>query len=54
MQSAAKDILGVELVVACAIMTLALAAYNASPRNAVARLIISILASLLAYAGLSI
>ena len=54
LQSAAKDILGVELVVAFAILTLALAAYNASPRNVAARLIISVLASLLAYAGLAI
>ena len=54
MQLAPKDVLGVELAVACAIMTLVLAAYNTSPRNTAARLVISVLASLLAYAALSI
>lgn len=54
MQSATKDILGVELTVAGAIMTLVLAAYSSSPRNSAARIVISILASLLAYAALAI
>ena len=54
MQSAAKNVLGVELCVAGAILVLALAAYNTSPRNAASRIVISLLASLLAFASLRI
>lgn len=54
LQQATPDVLGVEIAVALGVVTLAFAAHHGSPRTPPVCVLISLLASVVAYAGLGV